>query len=84
MLATRRPCLPPSPELIGSVNLAQELAKFALTYLSGTLNLPPPRDRGGLPSIEELNLILLNNLVERGGQHVRVWSTLELESELCA
>jgi hypothetical protein len=65
-------------------SLAQELAKFALTYLSGTLNLPPPRERGGLPSIEELNLILLNNLVERGGQHVRVWSTLELESELCA
>ena len=79
-------CLPPADLACHPVlsSLAQELAKFALTYLSGTLNLPPPRDRGGLPSIEELNLILLNNLVERGGQHVRVWSTLELESELCA
>jgi hypothetical protein len=60
------------------------VAKFALTYLSGSLNLYLPRDQRGQPSVEELNSILLNHLVERRGQHVRAWCTLELESNLCA
>ena len=65
-------------------SLSQERAKFALTYLSKALNIPPPRDQRGKPSVEELNRILLNHLVERRGQHVRVWCTLEIESDLCA
>ena len=65
-------------------SLSQEMAKFALTYLSKSLNIPPPRDQSGKPSVEELNRILLNHLVERRGQHVRVWCTLEIESDLCA
>ena len=56
-------------------SLSQEMAKFALTYLSKSLNIPPPRDQSGKPSVEELNRILLNHLVERRGQHVRVWCT---------
>ena len=57
---------------------------FALTYLSKSLNIPPPRDQRGTPTVQELNSILLNHLVERRGQYVRVWCTLELESDLCA
>jgi hypothetical protein len=58
------------------------LAKFAFTYLRRTLTLPSPRDQHGRPSIEELNNVLLDHLVARGGQHKRVWGTLELESDL--
>jgi hypothetical protein len=68
----------------GLGSLSQEMAKFALTYLSKSLNISPPRDQSGKPSVEELNLILLNHLVERRGQHVRVWCTLEIESDLCS
>ncbi len=45
--------------------LAQELAMFNLTYLSKSLNIPPPRDQRGKPTAEELKRILLNHLVER-------------------
>ena len=78
-IASRRPCLPPSSELFGT-----GVAIFALTYLSKSLNIPPPHDQSGKPTVEELNRILLNHLVQRRGQHVRVWCTLELESDLCA
>ena len=66
-------------------SLAQEMAKFALTYkyLSWSLNIPLSRDQHGQQSVEGLNLILLHQLVARRGQHVRVWCTLELESNLC-
>ncbi len=45
-------------------SLAQELAKFVLTYLSWSLNLSLPRDQHGQPSAEELNHILINHLVK--------------------
>ncbi len=51
---------------------AQELAIFALTYPSKSLNIPPPRDQRGKPIVEELKRILLNHLVERSGQHISV------------
>jgi hypothetical protein len=65
-------------------DLGKELAKYAVTYLSGTLNIPQSRDQHGIPSVEELNHVLLEHLVERKGHHVRVWCTLEIESGLCA
>ncbi len=36
-------------------DLGQKIAKYAVTYLSGSLNIPPPRDQHGIPSVEELN-----------------------------
>ena len=65
-------------------SLPLELSKFAFTYLSKSLGLPKPADPRGRPSIEELNRVLLENLVEdKGGSHIRTWGTLELESDLC-
>ena len=64
--------------------LPLELSKFAYTYLKKSLALPPPADARGKPSVEELNAVLLHYLVaDRGGQHIRTWGTLELESDLC-
>jgi hypothetical protein len=64
--------------------LPLELSKFAYTYLKKSLALPPPADARGKPSVEELDAVLLHYLVaDRGGQHIRTWGTLELESELC-
>ena len=65
-------------------SLARELSKFAYAYLSRTLNLPSPKDQYGKPSVEELNNVLINHLHERSGQHIRVWYTLDIESDLCA
>jgi hypothetical protein len=64
-------------------SLGLELSKFAYAYQSESLNLPPPRDQRGTPSIEELNNVLINHLHERFGQHIRVWCTLDIESDLC-
>ena len=64
--------------------LPLELSKFAYTYLKKSLALPPPADARGKPTVEELNAVLLHYLVQdKGGQHIRTWGTLELESELC-
>jgi hypothetical protein len=59
------------------------LSKLAYAYLRKSLNLPSPRDQRGIPSVEELNNILINHLHERSGQHIRVWYTLDIESDLC-
>ena len=62
----------------------EELSKLAATYLCKSLGLPQPADVSGRWSVEELNSILLNHLVDdKGGQHIRNWGTFELKSELC-
>ena len=71
-------------ELPSLKSLPLELSKFAFSYLSKSLGLPKPVDPRGRPSIEELNRVLLDNLVEdKAGSHIRTWGTLELESDLC-
>jgi hypothetical protein len=71
-------------ELPSLQSLPLELSKFAYVYLSKSLCLPKPADPFGRPSIEELNSVLLENLIEdRSGSHVRIWGTLDLESDLC-
>ena len=60
------------------------MSKIAYTYLKKSLALPPPADAHGIPTVDELNAVLLHFLVQdKGGQHIRTWGTLELESELC-
>ena len=64
--------------------LPLESAKFAYTFLTKSLALPPPVDPQGRPSVEELNCVLLNYLIQdKDGQHIRTWGTLEIESDLC-
>jgi hypothetical protein len=64
--------------------LPLELSKFAYTYLMKSLALPPPVHPSGRPSVEELNHVLLHYLIkDKGGQHIRTWGTLEIESDLC-
>ena len=65
-------------------SLALEVSKFAYAYLSRSLGLPSPLDPRGRPSVEELNNVLINHLHERSGQHIGVWCTLDIESDLCA
>ncbi len=60
-----------------------ELAKFAYTYLEKSLALPPPADARGIPTLDELNNVLLRYLVRERGLHVKTWGTLELERDLC-
>jgi hypothetical protein len=64
-------------------SLAEELSKFAYVYLRRSLNIPLPSDLHGRPSVEELNTVLINHLHERSGQHIRVWYTLDIKSDLC-
>ena len=64
-------------------SLAQELSKYAYDYLRRALDLPWPADQRGIPTVAELNNVLLNHLHERSGQHIRVWHTLDIESDLC-
>ena len=45
-------------------SLPLELSRFAFSYLSKSLGLTKPVDPSGRPSIEELNRVLLDNLVE--------------------
>lgn len=60
------------------------LEDSARDNLKKSLALPPPADARGTPTVEELNAVLLHYLVQdKGGQHIRTWGTLELESELC-
>ena len=51
-------------ELPSLKSLPLELSRFAFSYLSKSLGLPKPVDPRGRPSIEELNRVLLDNLVE--------------------
>jgi hypothetical protein len=64
-------------------SLPEELSKFAYAYLRRSLIIPLPSDVHGRPSVEELNNVLINHLHERSGQHIRVWYTLDIESDLC-
>ena len=64
-------------------SLPEQLSKFAYAYLRRSLNIPLPSDVHGRPSVEELNNVLINHLHERSGQHIRVWYTLDIESDLC-
>ena len=79
-------CMPADAvaELPALKALPLELSKFAYTYLQKSLALPPPADPRGILSVDELNKVLLNYLVEdKRGHHIKTWGTLELESDLC-
>ena len=51
-------------------NLPRDLAVFAYMYCKGTLGLPRVADRNGVPSVDELNNVLLRYLrADKGGRH---------------
>jgi hypothetical protein len=68
--------------------VSTQLSKESAGSISGTchpsrsLGVPSPLDPRGRPLV--LNNVLINHLHERSGQHIRVWCTLDIESDLCA
>ena len=68
--------------------VSTQLSKESAGSVSGTchpsrsLGVPSPLDPRGRPLV--LNNVLINHLHERSGQHIRVWCTLDIESDLCA
>jgi hypothetical protein len=51
-------------------NIPRDLAVFAYMYCKGTLGLPRVAERNGVPSVDELNNVLLRYLrADKGGRH---------------